>query len=174
MTDSHKPVFGLSSVVLALGTLGANISILSATKIDASRENGMYVIFVKMAGHFAGKTNTEGPIMFGICANLDAAELAAILGDDPQDSQKPTDTGRGSWYYPISLIGIDALEGDIMAKQGDTNVQAESAFESIRVKWAVPEGQNLSLFAHNFDTSALTTGMTARAIIQTYGAWLRD
>lgn len=159
---------------LALGTLGAKAAILGPSNVDGSRANGMFIIWTKLAGFFAGKTTTEGPIIFGVCGNISATVLAEILADDPQSSQVPTKTGAGSWYYPIILIGKDATEGDLMGRVGSTNVQATSRFEKINVRWAIPEAQEFAIFAYNLDSSALSTGTTFQATMQIFGAWLRD
>lgn len=161
------------SITLTLSTLANRTAILAASNIDSGRDNGFYLIWTKIAGFFRLKTATEGPVIFGICANLSATELTAILTDDPQNSQEPTETGPGSWYQVISLIGLDALEGDINAKQGATNVQAESQFTKYPVKWTIPEDQDFSIFAYNIG-AALTTGMIINVQMQNFGAWLRD
>ncbi len=165
--------FGTIST-LSLGTLGASTALLKAFKVDATRLNGWYEIWCKLAGNFAGKTSTEGPLLLGICANMNAAELKAILEDDPQNSQTPTKTGPGSWYYPIIWIGLDATEGDINGEGQSSEIQATSKFTKYPVKWAIPEGQDFSLFVYNADSGALTTGTVITFAVQHFGAWLRD
>ncbi len=162
-----------TNAVITLGTLGQNVAIFGPSKIDASRLQGMYVIWTKIAGYLAGKTTTEGPIIFGISCNLTVAELADILTDDPQSAQEVTKTGPGSWYMPIMLFGEDEVEGDINGGQGATNVQAQSKFTKYNVGWTVPEGNTMDFFAFNIG-SALTTGATIKLASQVFGAWLRD
>ncbi len=175
MPHDHGAVLQVDEVVnLALSTLGAKAAILSSLNLDSSREQGMHCIWCKLAGFFAGKTATEGPILFGLCANLTAGELAAILADDPQNRSVVTSTGPGAWYLPISMIGLDALEGDALAGQGDENVQGTSRVTKYMVKWTIPEGKDLSVFAYNLGSGALTTGMTFNLFATWFGAWLRD
>ncbi len=171
----HGALLQLDEVIdLTLGTLGAKIAILSNSNVDTGRNSGFHIIWVNIAGFFSGKTTTEGPILIGFACNVSAIELAAILADDPQAGSDPTKTGPGSWYHPLLLIGVDAVEGAITPEQGATNVQAQSHFHKIMVKWTVPENNAFSMFAYNLDTGALTTGMAIKATIQFFGAWLRD
>ncbi len=159
---------------LTLSTLGASTVILQPTIIDASRKQGFHLIWVKIVGFFSGKTVAEGPILFGICANLNAAELAAILFDDVQDRSGVTKTGPGSWYKVLLSIGVDATEGDITGKVGSTEIQHTSIPDKIPVKWTIPEGEEFSVFALNLDGSALTTGTVIATSLEFFGAWLRD
>ncbi len=159
---------------LALTTLASVTAKFAATIIDAARLQGFYLIWVKYAGVIRGKTTTEGPLIFGLCANLSPSELAAILTDDTQDRSAPTKTGPGSWYYPLSLIGLDVTEGDLSGRIGSTEIQGIVPFSKIPVRWTVPEGDSLNWFVYNVGSGALTTGASIALTYQLFGAWLRD
>ncbi len=175
MPHDHGAILQFDELVtLTLGTLGANTSILANTKIDGSRDQGFHLIWVKIAGFARGKTSGEGPVLVGICCNLDAATLAAILTDDIQSSTAPTSTGPGSWYYPIVSLGLDLVEGNIHGDMGGVQVQNTSPMRKIPVKWTIPEGSTFNTFAHNLTSGALTTGTLIGFTMQYFGAWLRD
>ncbi len=175
MSDDHGAQLLMeTNHTITLGTLAAGKPILQSTKVDASRNQGWYAIWMKISGFLAGKTVAEGALIFGICANLNADELEAILEDDPQGRSKPVEGGAGSWYYPISTLGTDQTEGDVMGGNDPNNVQGVSVFTKIPVKWAIPEGQSLSTFIYNKGSGALTTGATVALSLQHFGAWLRD
>ncbi len=175
MPHDHGPVLQFEvDTEIDLTTLGAAAAIFDTTKIDGSRAQGFYLIWVKIAGFFSGKTATEGPIIYGIACNLDATKLKAILEDDLQNRQDPTSTGPGSWYLPICEIGVDAVEGNINGDVSSTNVQATSEYKKYAVKWTIPEGDNFSQWAFNKGSGALTTGMKINASMQFFGSWLRD
>ncbi len=174
MADNHGAVlqYQRSSLITA-GTLGLDTVALGGSIIDASRLQGFHLIWIKLAGFFAGKTTTEGPLIYGICANLTAAELAAILVEDIQSRSDPVAKGPGSWYRILSLIGLDATEGAVPHNQASTEVQSVVPFEKIMVKWTIPEGEQFNFFLFN-QGAALTTGMTLRQSCEYFGAWLRD
>ncbi len=158
---------------LTLGALGASTALLQASIIDASRKQGFHLIYTKIAGFLRSKTTAEGPILFGICCNLNAAELAAIIFDDVQDRSSVTKTGPGSWYKVISQIGVDATEGEINGNQNQ-DAQIISPMTKYKVKWTIPEGEEFSYFVLNLDGSALTTGGVIQLSAEYFGAWLRD
>ncbi len=159
---------------ITLGTLATKTAIQASTIVDSNRENGFWLKWVKIAGYLSGKTATEGPITYGIACNLTAAELTDILNDDPQNSQVVTKTGKGSWYRPITLFGVDETEGDVNGGQGSTNVQAQSRYSKYNVNWVIPEGSGFFHFAFNHDSGTLTTGALIKVSTQFFGAWLRD
>ncbi len=175
MPHDHGPVLQYNKdSTITLLTLAANTAILGPDKIDSSRLQGFHLIWVKIAGFFAGKTTADGPVMYGICCNLTASELTDILNDDPQSAQVVTKTGPGSWYMPITLIGLDSTEGDINGDGQSTEIQGTSKFTKYPVNWTIPEGNNFNTFAFNQEGGALATGMTIQTSVQAFGAWLRD
>ncbi len=161
-------------VSLPLGTLGAKAAILGVTNIDGSRLQGWFQVMCNIAGFFRGKTTTEGPIIFGICANMSATQLAALIATDPQGSTSDTNLIKAFWYRFISIIGLDSTEGDLLARGQSTEIQGTSRFESFKVRWAIPEGNNFSIFAYNLGSGALTTGTVFEITLQNFGSWLRD
>ncbi len=175
MPHGHRKEFQIDeTVLLTLSTLGSKTAIVVDTNIDSSRAQGFYILYTLLAGFFAGKTTAEGPITIGLCANLNAADLTAIMIEDRQRQESPSERGPGSWVRPIVLVGLDALEGEINGAQGDENVQGTSRYMLHKVNWTIPEGDAYSLFAFNHMGSALTTGMTVTASMINNGRWLRD
>ncbi len=174
MPHDHGAVLQFDEGIgITLSTLGSGTAIIGNTIIDASRLQGFHLIWVKIAGFLKLKTTAEGPISWGICANLTALELEAIIEDDPQDASVPTKTGPGSWYMPIGLVGLDATECDLLG--GDNqDAQIVGKYVKFPVKWTIPEGKSFNVWAYNHDVSALTTGAVMVFQMQFFGAWLRD
>ncbi len=174
MPHDHGPVLQFDeNLNLTLSTLGSGVAIVSNTIIDASRRQGFYLIYCNLAGFMRGKTTAEGPVSWGLCANLTALELEAILEDDIQNSQVVTATGPGSWYLPISQFGLDSTEAQVHGNQNQ-DAQILSPYIRYPVKWTIPEGSNFSIWAYNHFGSALTTGMIISLSMQFFGSWLRD
>ncbi len=171
MAHDHGAVLQFEvNLELDLLTLASKTAIKTASIIDGARLQGFHLIWAKIARYLSGKTSTEGPIQFGMLANLSIGNLKAILEDDIQSRQGVTKTGPGSWYQPITLFGVDETEGDINGTQGATNVQAQSRFTKYPVKWTIPEGDNFGFYAFNHDGSALTTGAKIILSAQYFGA----
>ncbi len=153
--------------VIGLGTLGAGLVLKTATKVDATRENGIRIQKLMAAMTFAGKTATEGPIIVGLCStDLSTTEIAEAIDADPQ---KPDDTPASEQVMrqvmPIWVIGTN-----------DTaSLAGPYRYEEIPYPWKeVAEGDGLTWFAMNEDGSALTTGMTIEIQGFLVGEWLND
>lgn len=174
MPHDHGPVLQYDAKrLLTVGALAGQDAVIQPTKIDASRDQGFRLIWVKLAGFFRAKTAAEGPITLGLCCNLEAAQLEDILNDDVQGRSDVTKTGPGSWYVPLTQIGLDAVEGDIWG-QSLSNTQQVSIWKKIPVNWTIPEGQFFGVYMFNDTTGALTTGMLVELSLQYFGVWLRD
>ncbi len=174
MSDNHGPESQFSTNVgITVGTLATLTPIKGTSRLDGSRNQGYHLIYAKLAGFFAGKTATEGPLIFGLWAGATISQIAAYFNDDPQNRQASRGND-GAWVRVLSVIGVDSTEGDLLAKQGDVNVQGTSRFEREMVKWSIPENQAFGVFLFNLDSGTLTTGMTANVQIELFGSWLRD
>jgi len=53
------------------------------------------------------KTTDEGPIMFGVSANIDATGIAAAFADDPQASVDDISRSMKQFLMPLGMIGKD-------------------------------------------------------------------
>ncbi len=159
------------NVTLALGALGALDAIDQSSKVDTGRGNGFRVIRARLAAMLEAKTATEGPIVWGIGMNVNAADLEAMFEADPSSSATRILGPQRSYIMPLGIIGKPATEGALTGKGGETNI---GQFVEITPNWSVPEGQNLNYWAYNMDSGALTTGTLIRIFAQLYGVWLRD
>lgn len=152
-------------VELALGALAGKDAIAAPSKIDASRENGFRVMKTEYWMIFYGKTTAEGPIMVGLAPNLAAASIEETIEADPQsrtDDQVTPDSKRP--VFPLEII--DYTEVDM------TNLQPYKG--EVKIRWSIPEGNNLNWFAYNMNAAGLTTGTVVRIFAKHYGVWLRD
>ncbi len=155
----------------ALGALAANTALKGATKIDSSRLNGFRVAKVRLAATIRGKTTDEGPILWGLSANMSAAEIKAAIEADPQDSTADNSKGEGAWLTFLGQITHGSVEGPLT---GGIGPDVSAPVMDVKVNWSVLEGKDFSLFAYNMDSGALTTGATIAAVLEIFGVWLRD
>ena len=151
---------------LGLGTLGSDLVLKSALRVDASRENGVRITKLKAAVSYNGKTATEGPLLVGLCStDLSTTEIAEALAADPQ---KPDDVPASEQVmrqvFPIWLIPAGP------ASEPDTKELVEISYP-----WKeVAEGDGLAWFVQNRDGNALTTGCTIEIHGVCIGEWLND
>ncbi len=160
--------------LLTLSTLGALAAISQATKIDASRGNGFRVSKVNIAAQVEGKTAAEGPLIWGLSANMTAAQVKAAIEADPQNRTADNVRGAGQWLKFLGVIGLNQTEGALTGPAGGIPSSASMQFMEVPVNWSVIEGQNFQLFVYNTFGSALTTGTLIRFYMEIFGVWLRD
>ncbi len=156
--------------VLTLATLGANTAILSTSKIDSGRLQGMRVVESELSYDVVGKTATEGPIVIGVCCNMTATEVANALVADPGDKNRDTNRGKGTYIKVLGMIGRSVT--------GIPGATPDALLAMMKISygkngWSVPEGKNLALFAYNMG-AALTTGTVLNWFASHFGVWLRD
>ncbi len=159
------------NVTLTLSTLGATTVIATNSKIDSSRASGFRIIKSKIFAQFTGKTAAEGPVMFGVAIGYTAAEVEAILEQDPQSRVAAIEKGKG-YIEPIGMVPLEAVAGPVTGPTGGSGAHA-GMFETTP-NWSCPEGASLSYWAYNMGSGALTTGTLFRVFAQHYGVWLRD
>ncbi len=151
-------------IALGVGALAANTAILTASKFDASRNNGFRVVKARGLGQISAKTAAEGPLIWGLCANCDAAAVKAIMEADPQDSTQDDAKGAGQWVKPLGLVKVADVEA-LLPQDG-------KPFD-IKVNWSVIEGQTFNFFVYNMGAT-ITTGASFFMWLELMGVWLRD
>ncbi len=161
LTTTHTDSFVLS-------TLSADTALLQATKIDATRENGVYIPQITMQRlTWADKTASEGPISFGLTCNKTIAEIGSYIEADPQNSfgEAKNDDAHQALIKVIAVL--DFIETSLTLWNNGIPMV-------IPVKWTIPERSQFSFFAYNHDSSALTTGTVIRVAADILQRWLRD
>ncbi len=155
--------------LLSLGTLAANDAISSSTKIDSARLNGFRIAKVNVLASVEGKTTTEGPIIWGVSCNMNAAQVEDAIEADPQSSPDDDSKGVGQYLKMLGLIGIgtvaESLTGELLGVAQMTPVV---------MNWSVIEGKQFEVWAYNTGAGALTTGTAIRWAMEIFGVWLRD
>ncbi len=153
------------AVTFAIGALAALDCIGLNTKIDGSRKSGMKVVKSEIWVDYAGKTDVEGPVLFGVAALLNAAEIEVALEADPQGRANVENNQSRRPVWPLLMI----------AKDGTKNVN-RSLIMPLEVKpsWSIPEGEDYTYWAYNMDTSALTSGLVLEIFAKHTGVWLKD
>ncbi len=155
---------------ITLGTLGAATAVFGTSKIDASRAQGFRLIMSRIAAKLTGKTTAEGPLMFGICANVPTVEaLKAYLENDPQG--KSSDDAKASNWFVKILGQIPLAATEDTSEHFGTDSMTEIKYG--KNGWSIPEGSALNYFAFNMG-SALTTGAVITICAEHYGVWLND
>ncbi len=162
--------------VLTLGALASNTAILVNTQVDSSRDDGWWMIFFRWGGWFVAKTVSEGPVIFGACANMTIAQIKSYLEQDPQNRTIASVKDGGQWIKILGNIGFTGLSGNLMGNQSpaDNVRNVMQLSNNILMNWAIPQGQSFSMWAYNADSSALTTGTVISFDIEYFGDWLRD
>lgn len=151
----------LKEITLTAGALAAGTAQSVGSKIDTSREQGVFVAKIEGEYEFVGKTDTEGPLYLGMSVGLSGAEIEAIIENDPQQVFDPTTKGG----Y-IKIIGV-------IPKNGTESPDGETKrFEA--KKFIVPEGSGLDFFVYNCDAAQLTAGLVVTIVPVAYTRWLRD
>ncbi len=156
---------------LTLGTLASADVIAASSKIDSSRLQGFRVSKVRWAGTYTGKTSGEGPIVYGMAANMTAAEIENAIEADPQASTEDDGRGDGSWLKPLGVISKNGTAGSLGPDGGSGEV---CNFIDVKANWSVIEGKDFSFWAYNLHGSSLTTGSELQFATEFMGVWLRD
>ncbi len=159
---------------LGLGTLAAVDAIAQAGKIDASRLNGFRIAMLRIVATVTGKTTAEGPLIWGIACNMDAAEIEAALEADPQSSADDDERGVGQWLKILGMIPLETTFGALTGGPGGPSAGSAVATPmDVKVNWSVLEGKEFVIWAYN-QGAALTSGTIITCAIEYFGVWLRD
>ncbi len=155
---------------LALGALAANDATLINGRIDGAREQGFRLVTTDLQIQLTGKTTAEGPIVYGVCCNMNAAEVEAAIEADPQISTADDARGKGTY---IKILGMLGLLQTAFPQSGD-NTERRHHISYGKNGWSIPEGQAWSVWAYNQGSGALTSGTTMLMAAEHFGVWLRD
>lgn len=157
----------------ALSTLGAATAILFATRLDAAMLQGIKLRKIKGYLAWSAKTTAEGPLIWGICVGVDAAEVAEALSADPQRGADPGASEQSKRkVFPIGIINRASVSND----QGSAMAPVDG---QKMVDWGVPswsmlEEEALNLFVFNRGSGALTTGTLIEFGMTVVARWLDD
>lgn len=156
-----------NAVVAALGALASNAVGTVGLRIDAARLQGAIPREIRHSAGIVGKTTLEGPIIGGLSAGLNAAEIAEWFVADPQRVKDPFSANASQrpvlwlWYWPP---GATTTIG-----QGGPFVK-EEAWPG----WWIREGVNMNAWFMNLDAVPLTTGTIMSAVVEIRGDWIND
>ncbi len=152
-----------------LSTLAAGAAILTTTKVDASRLNGMRPRKLNYGVSLVGLTDTEGPLIYGICADLTATEVGSWFSADPQSRLDEVEIEKSQ--RRIQVLGHLARG---LTRTNNDSGPMNSRQTRKAYGWKVLEGTVLSTFVLNADVAALTTGCEVTLEIEILGDWLDD
>ncbi len=153
-------------VELTVGTLAADNAVLTpSARIITANEQGFRISKMKYQMTYNGKTDGEGPCLFGFSVDLTADQVRDAISATPTgeaDAEAMERTNRK--VYPLEQIAID---GDERSRISDTH------FRHIRMPWKeIAEGSSLDYWLHC--RAALTTGMQLQISAVYVGKWLED
>ncbi len=147
-----------------LGTLAGDTTTAETSKIDSARENGFRILRTEWFLTLKGSTPDEGPIEFGLSADVSATEIDECLTSDPQRPSQPgeiEESMRAVW--PMGVL-VESTEGNgRIVQQGVT-----------KIGWSIREGTSLRWWFRNHSVNALTTGSTVKGLAKHFGVWLCD
>ncbi len=160
---------------ITVGAMAANDVLTVTSKIDTTRESGMRVISGRFSCQYSGKTEGDGPLLWGIAIAASAASVEEILEDDPQAIFSDPEQG-GAEFFKIMGVIAENSPGKTAAGDGSKSGSGHEGVPWIdqKINWTVNEGTELSYFLWNPTGSALTTGSTVLGQAQINGVWLRD
>ncbi len=149
---------------MTIGALGAETAIVAATKIDTSRLMGCRPEKINHAIEFRGKTTLEGPLVYGLCEGLSAAEIAEWWTSDPQHDDDPEAVEQSMRH--AFLLGYFSF-GGTASETGDRFMR--------RARWPgwdVIEGEFVTFFVLNIGLAALTAGTLVDGFLEMLGDWI--
>ncbi len=154
-------------VEIGVGTLAANTAIKVASRaIVGTNEQGFRISKMKYGVVYNGKTDGEGPVLFGASIGLTAAEITEALLAAPNHYMDEPDTERANRrVFPLEWWPIDGTESSRVAAK----------FSLTKVSWPwkeIPEGINFDWWV--ISDSALTSGMIVDVRGVFTGEWMRD
>ncbi len=149
---------------IALLTLANVTAIIGNLDIDSTREQGVILKQFKAAFSLVGNTAGEGPIVYGLCTELTALEVAEAMNADPQFMDDvPASEQANRRVFPVGIFNSNA------------NSSEHHDLEEVHYPWKeVPENQTLKWFVFNGSGAALTTGAVATIVAAAVTDWMRD
>ncbi len=152
---------------LAVGGLANAAGILQSSKLDGSQRQGKLMKKTYGRVTWSGKTDDQGPVLYGVTHTLSAAELAEALVADPQGQDDPTTSDAAN--RPIILWGVIPADGVEIPASVDLSYRRYKMFS-----WKIREGVSLQYFAFNTSGGTLTTGLVIRFLMTHVYTWLQD
>lgn len=149
---------------LALSTLAASTALVSITKLDASLLQGFRIAKMEGWADLNGKTDTEGPIVFGFGIGVDATRIKNAIDADPQDGSHINAEAIAQGKEPLWVLGMFSR-----AEQHCVPIHFEK-----KVNWSMIEGRHAEFWVYNMDGGALTTGATLEIFVKFWGVFLND
>jgi len=157
------------------GAFAANDVLTTGGKIDSGRTSGFRAVKGRFMCQYSGKTEGDGPAVWGIACNLTAAEVELILEDDPQSPFTPREGAPASY---IKILGVIAENSPGMSAAGDGSKSGSghdgAPWVEETINWSIPEEAGLVYFVWNHTSAAWTTGSTILGQSQIMGVWLDD
>ncbi len=154
---------------VTIGALATLDVVTGVSKLDTARLNGFRVSKMKCFPKLTGKTTAEGPLIFGIAANMSAGQIEVALEADPQSSVEDNQIGDGQAIWPLGMIPKDATGDGV---DGATIFNPEGY--EVKLNWSVIEGKALLYWVYNPSGGTMTTGGVIHVFSQFFGVWLRD
>ncbi len=158
------------SDAIALTTLANNTAIIGNLNIDATREQGVRMKKFMYDVTSKGDVTQQYPIIYGLCIELTAVEVAQALLADPQgidDQPEIEKTTRKVWVLG-TLGNSPSSNGSGSEAIGRRYSEAYFPFKEI------PEGSTLKWFVMNLTGAALTGAKIATITATAVQEWLRD
>jgi len=153
---------------LALSSLAADTALTSITKLDGNKQQGFRILKLRGWADLIGKTEGDGPIIFGFAAgDIGVTKIKEALDADPSGgvTDPPSYEAIMQSKYPIWILGVFPR----------TNAEAVKQIHYDRkIKWSVGEGRGFDFFVYNSGGSALTPGATLENFAEILGVWLND
>ncbi len=152
---------------ITVGAMLSRGSVLTSSKVDSSRKQGIKITKASMLGSFEGKTTLQGPLYFGMCVGFNSTTLAEFFDADPQGQIEDQDQPENGAF--IKVLGvIPAVEtGGRIQGMTDTWTDAQK-------NWSVPEGSSLQMFVFNASGGTMTTGTLVDWQMWLNYIWLKD
>lgn len=147
---------------MSLGAMSSDTATAATTKCDTTRLQGFRVLRTEWFAQWDDFTAGEGPVVWGFCGDLTAAEVAEVFLADPQranDTNLAEQAERPLWIQ------------DIYSDIGDSYCISKGVWKP---NWSFPEGTPLKAFAFNPNSEAITTGSTMLIVAKHFGVWLKD
>ncbi len=153
---------------LPLGALATVTAVIGGSQVDSSRLNGIRIIDMWLNVTWHAKTDTEGPITYGIGRDLESVTLLkGALEADPQGFADKDENEKLT--RNVMVLGVIPTAG--VAQQPS----AFTGMRRIKFPWKeINEGSDLQVWAFNRDVNTLTTGTIIDFEFVINGEWLRD
>ncbi len=155
----------------AIASQAAGTTVLIATKIDGSRLRGFKVVKVNYNMGFAGLDDPDGPIVWGLCTGVSAAEVTEAIAADPQSPDDvPASERTHRHVFPMGWMSQFAP----FQVENHTMSPLTPQWEFL-LNWSIKEGQTLNWFFF-VPTGGNTIGASAHVarFAKFTGVWLND